>query len=1447
MTQEPIAIIGMACRFPGAADLASYWENILGCVDAVGEPEPGWGAERYRADGRITTSRGGYLRDLFRFDPSAFGIMPRALDGGEPDQFLALQVAREALVDAGYERDTDHRSTGIILGHSTYLHRGNASVVQHGIVLDQTLDLIRSLMPELDAERLDTLRTWLQERLPSFSADMAPGLVPNVMTGRIANRLDLQGPNYLIDAACASSLLAVGAAIDELRSGRSDLMLAGGVNASLPAEVAMVFTQLGALATNGRLRPFDANASGTLLGEGLGIVVLKRLEDARRDGDRIYARVLAVGQSSDGRATGLLAPRLEGEILAIQRAVQQSGIDPFDIGLVEAHGTGIPLGDRTEVQALATVLGERRRRLAGCALGSVKSMISHTIPAAGVAGMIKTALALHHRILPPTLCEDVNDELRLEETPLYVNTRARPWIQGAGRDRIAGIDAFGFGGINTHAVLSADHEAELDTRMAWPYELFLFAEPSREALLQSLKALQRQLDDVNQQQPLGWLAFRVAERRNSGPYRLALVATDRSDLARKLTQAETRIRDPERLRMQSRSGIFFSAEPLSGQLALLFPGEGSQYQGMLEDLALHFPVVRQAIDAWDAAAPTERPFRPGEVLYPPPTGLRKTDAEALSEALFGLELGSESMFFAGKALHALLQEFAIEADAIAGHSSGEHAALLASGALAPMEGPDLARLVRELNGLYQTLAASDLVATGALLAVGAVPRTRVLELVDQSGGKLHLALDNCHHQAVVFGPDAEVDALAATLRAEGGLCQRLPLDRAYHTPLFQPVASRVEEFYRQLPIHGPRIPLYSCADAARFPDDPDAIRKRAAAQWARRVRFVETVEHLYTEGVRVFLEVGPGSTLTGFVGDILRERPHAAIAMDQRQRHGLDALLQALGRLFVLGRSFDTRPLFRRRGLREDQFSGATSNVAPGLRLDNTLPFIACSAADLAPWRQAVSSSRTDTVAHAVRLPESSRHSEPGTWASAHDTMPTPPLLSHFVLETPDQVFAEAELSVATHRFLRHHILYAREVSELHPELHGLAVMPLAVSLELLAECASLLAPGTSLQAFEDVRAYDWIAFDRGWRQLAVRAELIEAGQNLRIAVAIHDSTDPRQPRLLDAIAVFGAPQTITRSLPALREPRPSAWSDAELYTTGMFHGPLFRPVRHLQAWDSDGMDADLADCSLEGFVDDTTSSNAFQLNPVLLDGIGHLTAFWIAQQYGTDFSSFPSSIQRIRFAGPATRNTDGGTLSGRLRFLEDGRFLEGRFEAVDATGQALLSVEGWRDRFFSVPHAFYSARTAPRTGWYGNEVAVSRCPSGALGAALRLPTFPTGFLEDAGQIWARVLAHTVLDPEERALWLDGIAGTPGAQVWLLRNLAIKEAVRLWLARHAERLPYPADVSVRVDAQGRTCAWGWWEDQLAAPLQIALSEDAGGWVAEVWNGVYPDAESQPYE
>ncbi|MCB1920997.1 MAG: type I polyketide synthase [Candidatus Competibacteraceae bacterium] len=927
-----IAIVGMAGLFPQAENLAAYWANILGKRDAIDEPLPDWNANRfyepvadtaheddsrggYLERAKIYTRRGGFLRELSRFNARAFGIMPVSVASGEPDQFHALDLAKSALQDAHInENDYRPEATGIILGHGIHPNRASVNGVQHGMIVDQMLDLLAAALPEMNDERRRELRKQLKSALLPMDADSIPGLVPNMMTGRIANRLNLMGPNYIIDAACASSLIAVEHAMQELRLGRADLMLAGGVNTSTPPLVHMVFCELGALSRKSQIRPFAAGADGTLLGEGGGILALKRLDDALRAGDRIYAVLKSIGQSSDGRAKGLMAPRLEGEALAIRRAWRQAGLDPASVGLIEAHGTGIPLGDETEVQALHQVLGQRQRRLPDVALGSVKSMIGHCIPAAGAASLIKTALALYHRVLPPTLCDEARADLTSGQGRLYLNTETRPWIHSGLTPRRAGVNAFGFGGINTHAILeeAPGQGAEplsvfLGRRWKSSNELFLFAQPDRAALLQQVEQVRERLQSAPAMD-LRALAAELWRQRSEGGERLAVVAGDHRALENRLAGVLNKLADPARDRLQTRDGVYFSARPAEGRVALLFPGENSQYPDMLRDLAVEFPEARRWFDFLDGLYPGERDLAPSQAIFPPPTGLDAEDRQWLQAQLQGMELGSESVFAADQALFALLPPFGIRAEALLGHSTGENAALVASDVI-QLDQAGVGACIRRMNALYRELESAGAIPGGKLLSVGALTLEEARDVL-AADARLHLTMDNCSNQFILFGPTEAIAAAHAVLKQRGGFCTELALDRGYHTPLMAPMAEAFRALFAEVDFAPTEQVLYSCVTAEPFPGEAEAIRDTAAAQYTRPVRFRESIENLYRDGVRVFIEAGPESHLTAFVRDILRKRPHVAVSCDDRRRGADQQLRHLLGQLFAYGVPVDLGPLY---------------------------------------------------------------------------------------------------------------------------------------------------------------------------------------------------------------------------------------------------------------------------------------------------------------------------------------------------------------------------------------------------------------------------------------------------------------------------------------------------------------------------------------------------------
>ncbi|MBW2306502.1 MAG: polyketide synthase dehydratase domain-containing protein [Deltaproteobacteria bacterium] len=924
--QEDVAITGMACLFPGAPDLQTYWQNIVSKVDAITDPpSEAWDPDVYHdpdstEEDRVYCKRGGFIGPLAHFNPLKYSVMPTAVEGGEPDQWLALQLAYDALADAGYlDRPSEAHRTAVILGKGTYLNRGNLNMVQRGLVVDQTLEIVKTLLPELTEDQLRHIRQELRQGLPPFNTETASALIPNIIVGRIANRLDLMGPCYTVDGACASSLLAIEIAMRDLLAKKIDLAIVGGAQVSTWVPIVALFCQINALSRRQQIRPFDEDADGTILGEGIGIIVLKRRSDAERDRNRIYALIKGVGSSNDGRGLSVLAPRIEGEELALRRAYEMAGISPRTIGLIEAHGTGTPAGDVTEIQALSRVFGSQYGKPPWCAIGSVKSMISHTMPAAGIAGVIKAALSLYHKVLPPTINVDKpNPKLELEKTPFYINTETRPWIHGSHKaPRRAGVNAFGFGGINAHIVLEEytnDDEASGQSYTHhWESEVFILEGKSRSALIERAQHLQRILSHESRLH-LKDLAFSLNTELGEAAYRLALVASSMTDLKKKLEYAMSRLNDESCKKIKDIKGIYFLDQPLSpeNKIAFLFPGEGAQYVNMLADLCIYFPEVRACFDRLDGIfIEHARGYLPSDFTFPPPV-FSVAERKTAEERIWKMDGAIEAVLAANDALFALLNHLEIRPDMILGHSTGEYSALSASGIFSLSSVSDNGQRVRELNQSYEQVAAKGGIPHALVIAVGA-DSERMASLIDPIDAEIYIGMNNCPHQTIIVGIEAEIQKAIDELNRQGLIYQILPFDRPYHTPLFQSYTQNLQQLFDSWPVHSPTIQIYSCATSAPYPTNPDDIRKLMVETWIRSVDFQKTIEKMYEDGGRIFLEVGPKGNLTAFVDDILRGRNHIAVPVNVEHRPGITQINHMVGILAAHGVSMKLDYLYRRR------------------------------------------------------------------------------------------------------------------------------------------------------------------------------------------------------------------------------------------------------------------------------------------------------------------------------------------------------------------------------------------------------------------------------------------------------------------------------------------------------------------------------------------------------
>ncbi len=866
-----IAIVGMASIFPGAPDLESFWRNIVTGADAVTEvPRARWNPEAYfdpaGAGDKTPSKWGGFIPEI-AFDPAAYGIPPRSLAAIEPVQLLALEVSRRALGDAGYlSREFERERTSVIFGAEA----GTDLSAAYGFRASY-----RSLLGEMP-EALD-------QTLPKLTEDSFAGILTNVIAGRIANRLDLGGVNYTVDAACASSLAAVDLACKELAAGETDMVVCGGADLHNGIADYLMFASVHALSPTGRCRTFDATADGIALGEGVAAIVLKRVEDAERDGDRIYAVIEGVGGSSDGKSLGLTAPRKEGQTRALERAYRRAGVSPKDVELVEAHGTGTVVGDRTELATLTEIFGGAGAAPGLVTLGSVKSNIGHTKCAAGLAGVIKSALAIHRRVLPPTIhLKRPNPGWDAETSPFVFRERAVAWTS---ERRRAGVSAFGFGGTNFHVVL-AEHAGSAAPESGlhdWPCELFVIRGETR-ADADALCAQLASLAKSGAPWRLRDLAFN-ANRAGSGQARASFLARDLNELADRATRAQGLTKSGE--------GIFVDdLAPLSGgKLAVLFPGQGSQKPGMLDELFVAFPWLQTTLSRAQRLSQT---IYPGTAFSPEIRAAQKaaiTDTRVAQPALGMVDLAAVK----------LLEACGVRGELLAGHSYGELVALSVAGVF------DDAALLSMSHARAKAILDAAAGAPGTMAAVKA-SRADV-ERALAGVANVVLANHNSPDQIVIAGPVEAVDEAVAKLSLAKIAAKRIPVACAFHSPV---VAAGADAFLRELEkvsFSEPSRVVFANTTAAPYPREPAQSRAQLARQLAEPVRFAEQIEAMYAAGARIFVEAGPGQVLSDLVRRNLGTRPFLSVALDSGEG-SLASLLQLLARLATAGVPVELAPLF---------------------------------------------------------------------------------------------------------------------------------------------------------------------------------------------------------------------------------------------------------------------------------------------------------------------------------------------------------------------------------------------------------------------------------------------------------------------------------------------------------------------------------------------------------
>ena len=947
---EPIAVVGVGALMPDAPDIDAFWQNIIEKKISIAPlPEGRWpgpvnhfwkeGGPGQHTEG-FTYSKIGALVKGDEFDWRRWRQPPGTLPQIDPCQLWAVTVAADAIEHAGYgaeTKDIDRTKTGVVFANALGGENRNLSNIR--VWSNHTKETaISHGMPAGNAE---SFVAKINEGTPRVDEDTMPGELANVVSGRVANLLDLQGPNHAMDAACASSMAAVLDACRLLQTRQVDVMLAGATDRTMDPATFAKFSAIGALSPT-HSSPFDARANGFVMGEGAGVLVLKRLNDAIESGDEIYSVIRGIGGSSDGRGKGITAPSQRGQIQAIARAYNQAGYPASSVELVEAHGTSTKVGDATELSTLSrlwTGLGGTGK----VAVGSIKSQIGHLKAAAGIAGIMKTVMALHHRTIPPSAnFETPNPTVDWSNIPFFVPTEALEWPRPSDNPRRAGVSAFGFGGTNFHIALEG-YEPDVHRPLASEWEmrwsaysrsasktmaasildvnatpsmnhealksieggLLLLSSASVGGLKDALAALEftgARFDDDPRGRRLSEALQTASQSYDAkADARMALVATSWAEFDKRVGLALKAMDDSEKWGFLQSQGVLISSEPslpAEAKVAHMYPGQGSQYVGMTNDLVKRFS---PAASVWEQADITMVDVLDGESLSS--FVLRDSlNAEERAEAEHKLkqtEYTQPAMLTADLAIERTLNAFGHHPDMVAGHSLGEYAALMSSGIL------DMDGALRAAAARGTEMGSVEIDDKGLMASVTA-PYEEVAAILESTEGYVIAANKNSPKMTVIAGETEPVRAAMAAFESKGFNSVELATSHAFHSRIVAPANEPLRRFLEGLEIRWPSIPITANVDGSFYPmdgaDSKAGILNQLAPQMASAVEWTKQIETMYDAGGRVFLEVGPKRALTMFAMQILEGRPHVPIMSNHPKQGGIATFLTALGALALAGR-----------------------------------------------------------------------------------------------------------------------------------------------------------------------------------------------------------------------------------------------------------------------------------------------------------------------------------------------------------------------------------------------------------------------------------------------------------------------------------------------------------------------------------------------------------------
>ena len=931
-----IAIVGAGAILPDAPNVPAFWENIKKGRYSVTEVDPErWDPALYydpdpKAPDKSYSKIGGWVRD-YAWEPVKWrlAVPPRVVDAMDGAQKWAIACTREALEDYGYpQRPLDPDRTAVILGNAMAGEKHYLTALRiYFPEYARELEGIATFAALPEAVRHDIKRELhdrMRKHLPEVTEDSMPGELANCIAGRIANLFNFHGPNYVCDAACASSMAAISSAAEGLIQNDFDVAITGGIDRNMGASTYVKFCKIGALSATGS-RPYAEGADGFVMGEGAAIFVLKRLTDATRDGDKIYGVLRGMGGSSDGKGKGITAPNPIGPRLAIERAWQNAGLSPASATLIEGHGTSTHVGDLVELQTMVDLLGGFHLSPASVALGSVKSNFGHLKGAAGAAGLLKVALALRDKVLPPSVnCEHPNSEIDFAHAPLYVNTELRPWTATADGVRRAGLSAFGFGGTNFHAVLEEYipgrlngngkrsvavsqspaklTETIMNTKEASPASpssdkaplrgALVIGAASETALVERLRASEKEAKAGRAPAPAA-----PAESDLRASERVAIDYANAAELAEKASAALKALaaNQPAIWKALRAQGIYRGHGP-APKVAFLYPGQGSQYVNMLKPLREIEPIVAETFAEADRIMTPLLGKPLSEFVF-----VDKADPDAVTKAEDDLRqtaITQPAVLATDLALTRLLAAYGIRPDFTMGHSLGEYGALLAADAL------PFADALEAVSARGREMTRFSPEDKGRMAAVFA-PLEEIERILKTVDGYVVIANVNSSRQAVVGGASKAVEQAMEAFQKAGYEVSALSVSHAFHTSIVAPASEPLRKVLQRLHLAPPQLPIVANTDGEFYPTGPDAVPQMLdilATQVAAPVQFVKGLGTLYDAGARVFVEVGPKKALQGFAEDVLGGRGDVVSLFTNHPKNGdIPAFNQALCCLYAAG------------------------------------------------------------------------------------------------------------------------------------------------------------------------------------------------------------------------------------------------------------------------------------------------------------------------------------------------------------------------------------------------------------------------------------------------------------------------------------------------------------------------------------------------------------------